>query len=626
MITRRLLLVLTLLGVGVFMFAQACVDPATDHVQGKESLFVFLDEGDLETADQLLLDCWQLPRYDEACFDGMPQWDEDPFDENYWRFIFYSLRHTRHLTWAYQTTGDPAYRDKLIEILWSFLEAESPHDDTWKKYTAAFRGAVLVNNYWKLAHRGDLDQDLARELEAAINETGVFLADPDHFDADYNHGFAEAATLLLIAENCPSTSTACSSALSDDWAAVALERIDLLMELAVDEDGVEVEQSPTYHFYVLNFVWEIYHWSQRYDVHLGSSVTDAMDPMVRYATLITLPNGDFPMIGSSLADNVQTYGLSPTTLEQIADSYPEFRYIRTLGEEGTEPSEKAVLFPSSGQFIYRSAFGPAQDFAQPTHVVFDVGSFRTAHSHLDALSLHLYSAGRTLLTDSGLFTYEEGDYNDYFWGTSAHNTVVVDGLDQDEGTATPGSTIHNPDWTYQSGFHELYEGVVHGRAMLSLDPYTLLVIDELTSEDVHHYHQIWHLFEGADPQGTAQDLMVYEDGAAVLRILQSDLATMSLDVRFGEEDPIQGWLSEEYEILFPGQTLEYGLETDHAVMVTLLNFGPRTEIEAQVSHTQVDQTVHIDVELEDGCRTIQIEALGRNSEVVDVGELTACAG
>jgi hypothetical protein len=106
-------------------------------------------------------------------------------------------------------------------------------------------------------------------------------------------------------------------------------------------------------------------------------------------------------------------------------------------------------------------FGTAQDFLRQTHVIFDVGPYRTSHSHLDALAMQLYSAGRTLLPDSGLFTSEPGPEFDYLHGTRAHNTLVVDEQAQREGSAVAGlSTGGRPGgWAYQSGSHTLYEGV-----------------------------------------------------------------------------------------------------------------------------------------------------------------------
>src|SRR5215510_2737476 len=54
-----------------------------------------------------------------------------------------------------------------------------------------------------------------------------------------------------------------------------------------------------------------------------------------------------------------------------------------------------------------------------------------AHGHADALSFTLSAAGLPILVDPGTFAYHtERRWRDYFRGTSAHNTLRVDGEDQ----------------------------------------------------------------------------------------------------------------------------------------------------------------------------------------------------
>jgi hypothetical protein len=54
-----------------------------------------------------------------------------------------------------------------------------------------------------------------------------------------------------------------------------------------------------------------------------------------------------------------------------------------------------------------------------------------AHGHADALSVALSVGGRPILVDPGTYTYyADRDARRYFRGTSAHNTLIVDGRDQ----------------------------------------------------------------------------------------------------------------------------------------------------------------------------------------------------
>lgn len=54
------------------------------------------------------------------------------------------------------------------------------------------------------------------------------------------------------------------------------------------------------------------------------------------------------------------------------------------------------------------------------------------HTHCDMLSVLLDFEGQNIWTDTGVSGYEEGEQRQYERGTSAHNTVVLDGLEQAE--------------------------------------------------------------------------------------------------------------------------------------------------------------------------------------------------
>lgn len=96
---------------------------------GKEIVYDFLDQGDITTAGLMLEGKQPIERYDTVEISYPPTWEEDPYGEKYWRFIYYSLRETRHLLYAFKQTGEIKYKDKLIETIESFLDdgIDKPH-------------------------------------------------------------------------------------------------------------------------------------------------------------------------------------------------------------------------------------------------------------------------------------------------------------------------------------------------------------------------------------------------------------------------------------------------------------------------------------------------------------------
>ncbi len=604
----------------LLLLAVACVSQQLgDRQEGQEVLYLFMADGDLESADLLLDNCWPVERSEPWCIDGMPEWNKklDPYNENYWEMVFYALRPLRHLIWAYEETGDPAYVDKLVEILHSFADTYPTNNPAWDPHTSSFRLMMLVQCYWKLDGWGELDDDLADKLEDHIFGEAAYLYEPAHFESGYNHGFTEAAALLVAAANFPehNENSGCGGI---TWSERALKRMDTLMEEAVDEDGVEVEQSPYYHFYVANFAFQIDTWAQQYDVPLSDFFHDRFEAMVRYSTLIPAPDGFVPLIGSSIRKNVQSDSLG--LLPMMGEIYPELQYIVTAGEQGVEPTETATLFPSSGQFIARSGFGPPEEFAQQTHLVFDVGSYRTDHSHRDALAINLYASGLTVLPDSGLYSYEVGPLANYFPHTRAHNTVVVDGGEQASGDAEALTTQIDDGWAYQSGFHTLYDMVVHERGVLLLERDLVLVIDRLDSNREREYAQTWHTPNDIEPVGDATALTVHdEDDLPLLTIHQAWPDDMELSLVSGQEEPVvQGWYSEIYEEALPRYAAEYRVNAYDAEFVTLLATGPFAGLDATLDVDELEETTTIDIVLDDRAWQVQIDALFAEDEYVSV--------
>lgn len=602
------------------LLVAACVSQELgDRQPGQELLYLFMADGDLESADLLLDNCWPVERSEPWCIDGMPEWNTmlDPYDENYWEMVFYALRPLRHLIWAYEETGDAAYVDKLIEIMHSFADTYPTNNPNWDPHTSSFRLMMLVQVYWKLDEWGELDDDLRSKLEDHIFGISSYLYEPAHFESGYNHGFTEAAALLLASANFPERN-ANSGCGGITWSERALRRMDTLMEDAVDEDGVEVEQSPYYHFYVLNFSWQIDTWSQAYGIPLSDFFHDQFEAMIHYATLIPTPDGFVPLIGSSIQKNVQSDSLG--LLPAMGEVYPELMYIVTAGEQGTEPTETAALFPSSGQFIARSGFGPVEEFAQQTHLIFDVGSYRTDHSHRDALALHLYANGLTVLPDSGLYSYEVGDLANYFPHTRAHNTVVVDDGGQASGDAEARNTLTGDGWAYQSGYHSLYDTVVHDRGVLLVERDLVLVVDRLDSNRDREYAQTWHFPFDIEPVGDATALTVVDgDALPVLTIHQALPEELELSLISGQESPVvQGWYSEIYEEAMPRYAAEYRVEAHDAWFVTLLATGPYAGQDATLVLDELDGQLNIVMELETRSWQVEIEALFEEDEYIAV--------
>ncbi|MCI0672170.1 MAG: hypothetical protein L0Y64_17090, partial [Myxococcaceae bacterium] len=253
------------------------------HPAGLELIYAFLDRGDLASANLILEDRWPVPRSSPVTLRSPLTWTEDPYDDSYWRFVFYSLRPTAHLLWAFRETGDVRYRDKLMQVVSAFARDGQNGPYSSDKHGTAYRAMVLVNTYWKLKMAQALSADEEQTLLALLTTTGAFLEDPLNFEEEYNHGFAEAAALWLIAECFPTWPQ------SPRWRVLAAERIGSLLANAVAEDGVATENSVYYHFYILTQLWQMVDWSNRHGIARSLRMEDTARQMIRFGTHIIQP-------------------------------------------------------------------------------------------------------------------------------------------------------------------------------------------------------------------------------------------------------------------------------------------------------------------------------------------------
>ena len=106
---------------------------------------------------------------------------------------------------------------------------------------------------------------------------------------------------------------------------------------------------------------------------------------------------------------------------------PELQALGANKARSTLPRSLA----DSGYYLLGSQFGSAEEVL----MTLDAGTLGylgiAAHGHADALSLRLSVGGDAVLVDRGTYTYNgDAAWRRYFRGTSAHNTVCVDGADQ----------------------------------------------------------------------------------------------------------------------------------------------------------------------------------------------------
>jgi len=259
--------------------------------------------------------------------------------------------------------------------------------------------------------------------------------------------------------------------------------------------------------------------------------------------------------------------------------FSEYAYW-LFGHEGNEgyqniQSENAdnVLqsraLPDSGYYLLQCGH---TDRDNQISVSFDCGDLGygpiAAHGHADALSFTLRAFGMDIFIDPG--TYDYFTYNQwrtYFRSTRAHNSIVIDGKDQSEilGPFLWGRRVQprciewmpGPNGGRVTGEYRSWEALnnsVTHRRTITLDAKSnkIHVIDQLTGTGQHTADFCLHLAEQCSVKRTINSQ--YEISCAKGYVVVDLDKRLSVDVLWGSNNPIAGWISRGYHRKVPTTT------------------------------------------------------------------------
>lgn len=177
-------------------------------------------------------------------------------------------------------------------------------------------------------------------------------------------------------------------------------------------DGAHFELSPMYHqimlYRILDCINLIKHNTWKRDSLLNRLEVSAAD-MTGWLLQISFQSGAIPLMNDS------ANGIAPTTDELL-------QYAKRLK---IDPNER--LLRESG---YRKIKNQAYE------CVIDVGNigpdYIPGHAHSDTFNFELYVHNRPFIVDTGTSTYETNVLRQSERSTAAHNTVMVNGIEQSE--------------------------------------------------------------------------------------------------------------------------------------------------------------------------------------------------
>jgi hypothetical protein len=542
------------------------------------------------------------------------------------------------LAQAYTATGDEKYAESALAAIDAWIEA-NPYG-IGVNWTSSLEVAYRLMSWsWTLmlvrdsaALSGGRLRTILANVWLHANYVARYLS---FYFSPNTHLTGEALGLFYAGNLFPEFSQA------RRWRRLGARVLVAESRSQICSDGVHFERSTCYHRYTLETYQQFLLLAQRNRLPVPAELGDQVKRMVEFLLAICRPDGVLPEIGDAdggrLLPLVERGQCDPRGAFAIgaamfgrgdfaaaAESMtPEVPWL--TGDEGvrafaaaipsTPASHASRIFPSGGYAVMRS--NRDRDAHQ---MIVDVGplgcTFSSGHGHADLLSIQCAAFGEAVLVDPGTYCYTpDTDWRNFFRGTAAHSTVMIDGRDQVEPDGPfswrgrPRVDVRewrsNSDCDFVDASHTAYAGITHRRRVLFAKPDYWVVVDDVYGNGGNPVfaHQIelgfqfapMNVFLVRDHWARAQT-----PGGNTFWIGSFAPTAVKPRVKSGQLAPIRGWVSVEYGQRTPAPMLVYANRAPlpwRSITLLMPQRGDRKTIPA-VSALFDDHNLPIGIDLE----------------------------
>ncbi len=446
--------------------------------------------------------------------------------------VIWELNRHQHLVTlakAWALTQEEKYASELVNQ-WREWQRANPflRGVNWAStLEVAFRSLSWLWVRFLLADYRAAPSNFEPDLLRGLALNGSYI---EHYLSTYfspnTHLLGEAVALLFIGILCPHLPGA------KRWQLLGWSILRREATRQVHNDGVYFEQSLYYHVYALDFFLYARALLARNGMEVPRDYDTTLEKMLDVLRVLSAagpPHGFGDDDGGRVFNarrNRREHLTDPLAIGSVLLARENLTRATSLTEETiwlfgeravsafsarpVSTSLHAACFATAGIYVMASCHPQAQQ------MVIDagpLGSGRAGHGHADALSVTVSAGGRHWLIDPGTFTYvTTGKARDRFRGTAAHNTVIIDDLNQATaaGPFAWGSLpeVRAERWlkgeTFtlfigsHTGYSRLPDPVLHRRFVFHLHGDFWFVRDVMEGREPHRCEISWHF--AADAQ------------------------------------------------------------------------------------------------------------------------------
>jgi hypothetical protein len=365
----------------------------------------------------------------------------------------------------------------------------------------------------------------------------------------------------------------------------------------IHDDGVYFEQATCYQRYTIEIYLHFLILADRNDVVVPADVRGRVVRMLEFLLAMNAPDGTMPQIGDAdggwllplgrraPGDCRATFAVAAAVFDREdflwAAGGPTPEVLWMLGVAGWDRLKNlgsrpprgpaSTIFRDGGYAVMRSSW--TRDAHQ---LIFDAGPLGCrvtgAHGHADLLSVQCAAFGEPYLVDPGTYCYTPDlAWRDHFRGTSAHNTVTVDGAPQARPKgpfawhSRPTAVLR--EWTSAADFdrvdawHDAYQDLAdpvrHRRRVLFVKKRYWVILDDLTGQAEHDVALRFQFAARPVQAGPGTWVAAHGRRGEGLWLAPFSTSPITLDLREGATNPPEGWVSPHYGRKHPAPIAVY---------------------------------------------------------------------
>lgn len=423
---------------------------------------------------------------------------------------------SRHQYWldlgrAWWATGDPKYAEDWVYLLKDWIRdnpvprkvsnSRGPRGTVWRTLETGIRGDNWFDTMELFLDAPQFDAEGKYLMTRSLVEQARHLY---RYETGFGHGnwqVVECTGLAAIGIMLPEFKEA------PQWRERAFHYLVQHMQQDVYADGAHYEVTPGYHSWVMEqfLRTSLLCKLNGYEV---PGLLDRHEKMFEFLLKASQPDRRVPSLGDagSGADIRNSMGLGALLygrkdMRFLANDEPSAGWVWLFGPEAlaryaalqkAPPDFTSSLLPQSQYAVMRTGWR-----REDRSLLFDCAPWGGGHSHQDRLNVIVY-AGRDLLVDPGMYSYDQPLSRDYLRKSLAHNVLLIDEGEQPQSDPKLLTWATTAEADFAAG-EITGGGLTHRRSVLFVRPGYWLVADHVLGTGEHDLTRLFHF-----PRGKAE--------------------------------------------------------------------------------------------------------------------------